>query len=131
MDWTRGGGLNRFDRATGRFTAYRHNPKDPQSLNWDKILCLVVEPGGTLWAGTEEHGLNRMDPATGRFKEYRHNPGDTRSLSENMARSILVDRAGTLWVGTNRGLNRFERGHEGFTVYLHDKAIQPVSATKA
>ena len=48
---TQGGGLNRFDPASGRFVAYRHNPADSQSLSSDDIRGLTVEPGGVVWAG--------------------------------------------------------------------------------
>jgi ligand-binding sensor domain-containing protein len=57
-----GGGLNRFDRRTGRFKAYRHDPADAASLSDDYVLSLLIDVEGTLWAGTDD-GLNRLMPA--------------------------------------------------------------------
>jgi ligand-binding sensor domain-containing protein len=34
---TRGGGLNLFDRSTGKFTAYRNDPNNPNTLSNDRI----------------------------------------------------------------------------------------------
>ena len=64
---TYGGGLNRFDRETGRFFAYRHEPKRPGSLSSDLVLSLLEDRQGMLWVGTQGGGLNRFDPVTGRF----------------------------------------------------------------
>ena len=48
---TWGGGLSRFDRRTGRFKAYRHDPADAASLSHDFILSLLIDRGGNLWVG--------------------------------------------------------------------------------
>ena len=67
---TYGHGLHRFDRRTGTFHTYRHNPADPYSLSNDIVMRLLVDHNGTLWAGTAD-GLDRFDPATERFTTYK------------------------------------------------------------
>ncbi len=119
---TWGGGLDRYDPATGVYTHYRHDPGDPTSLSQDRIEVLLQDSTGMLWVGTEEAGLNRFDPRTERFARYRHDPGDPRSLPSDEVRAIAEDRSGTLWVGTNGGLARFDREAEGFTRWGHDPA---------
>ena len=57
---TYGQGLLRFDRRTGQFKSYRHNPADPYSLSNDTVPRLLVDHEGTLWAATWD-GLNRFD----------------------------------------------------------------------
>ena len=73
-------GLNRFDRATETFTAYRHDPTNPGSLSHDVVWDIHEDRAGTLWVGTDGGGLNRFDLATGAFTHYRHDPNNPRSL---------------------------------------------------
>ena len=47
---TYGHGLLRFDRRTGQFKTYRHDPADPYSLSDDFVSRLLVDHNGTLWA---------------------------------------------------------------------------------
>ena len=46
---TSGGGLNRFDRRTGQFKVYRHDPADSSSLSDDLVYCLFVDREGAFW----------------------------------------------------------------------------------
>jgi len=42
------GGLNAFDRATGRFTRYTHDPADPSSLSHNEVAAILEDRTGTL-----------------------------------------------------------------------------------
>lgn len=108
-----GGGLDRLDLGDGlasdpamaRFTHYRHDPADPNSLSYDDVTALKVDPAGALWIATYGGGLNRFDPATGQFAVYRHDPAQATSLLHDEVTSILVSHSGRLWVGTVAGLD--------------------------
>jgi PAS domain S-box-containing protein len=119
------GGLNRFDRRSGTFRHYRHDPADPRSLADDAVMSLHVGRDGVLWVGTR-NGLDRFDGAApGRdgetFRHYRHDPEDPRSLASNGIVTLYEDRGGVLWVGAYRGgLNRFDRATGTFRRYRHD-----------
>ena len=54
---TNGGGLNKFDRNTGRFVRYQHDPEDPRSLNHDMVRSIYEDQTGVLWIGTMGGGL--------------------------------------------------------------------------
>ncbi|MCB0298068.1 MAG: hypothetical protein KDG51_23085, partial [Calditrichaeota bacterium] len=43
---TAGGGLNRFDRATERFTRFKHDPHHPNSLSADVVSALFEDRSG-------------------------------------------------------------------------------------
>ena len=75
---TYGGGLERFDPETERFTHFRHDPTDPTSLSGDRVSSLAEAADGRLWVGTMEKGLNLLDPRTGRFERFEHRPGRSR-----------------------------------------------------
>ena len=118
---TYGGGLNRFDRATERFFAYRHDDKNPNSLSSDMVVSLLVDRRGVLWVGTQREGLNRFDAKTGRFSVYRNDPQNSHSLSDDWPTVMFEDRSGIFWVGTSSGgLNRFDPKTEQFTAYRND-----------
>ncbi len=114
------GGLNKFERSTGRFIHYRNNPSDAYSLSHDTVWTIHEDHVGMLWVGTSV-GLNMFDRETGRFVRYEHDSQDPHSLSHNLVQTIYEDQAGGLWIGTGRGgLNRFNRGAQGFDQYLID-----------
>ena len=130
--WIGGGGLDRFNPATGIFTHYHHNAKDSNSLHIDYVAAILKDHKGFIWVGTAD-GLDRLDPNTGKFTHYRNDPANPKSLSNNIVTSLYEDRKGVLWVGTGSpfideskpasweegGLNRLEADGT-FTRYMHD-----------
>jgi ligand-binding sensor domain-containing protein/signal transduction histidine kinase len=110
---TLGGGLNRYDRRSGRFTVFRHDAANPHSLSHDNVLGLLVDHKGRLWAGTED-GLSAFDAASGRFNVYR----PQRSAWFRRYRAIAEDAQGTLWLGSlGGGLQRLNPRSGEFTIY--------------
>lgn len=118
---TYGGGLNRFDRRSGRFTVYRHDPENPASLSNDEVLAIAQDPEGDLWIGTHRGGLNRLDRRRGTFTRYVNDPADNSSLSYNDVRVLRVHPDGRLWIGTwGGGLNCFDPRQRRFIRYTRD-----------
>jgi ligand-binding sensor domain-containing protein/signal transduction histidine kinase len=110
---TLGGGLNRYDRRSGQFKVFRHNPADASSLSHDNVLGLFVDQKGTLWAGTED-GLSAFDAATQRFRVFR--PQGEAWIRRY--RAIAEDPAGALWLGSlGGGLQRLDPATGKFTLY--------------
>jgi ligand-binding sensor domain-containing protein len=56
-----GAGLSRFDRRTGRFKTYLHEPDNPSSLSNNIVSRMLIDDAGVMWVGTY-NGLNRFDP---------------------------------------------------------------------
>jgi ligand-binding sensor domain-containing protein len=71
---TDGGGLNRLDfgDANGqeRFTRYRHDAHNFDSLSSDSVIGLAVEEDGDLWIGSWGGGLSKLDPE-GHFSHWQ------------------------------------------------------------
>ncbi len=109
--------LNRLDRKTGRYTFYRHDPANSESIGTGVVRATAEDRAGFLWFGTWGGGLNRFDRRTGRFKAYRHDPADAASLSNDYILSLLIDHGGNLWAGTDDGLNRLDARTGRFTVF--------------
>jgi diguanylate cyclase (GGDEF)-like protein len=118
---TYGGGVDRLDRDSQKYTHHRHDPADPRSLSDNRVMSMLHDSRGDLWIGTMEGGLNRLARGSRRFEVFRHDPDDPRSLSANGVTSIHEDPGGTLWVGTYRGgLNRYVPSTGGFERFHHD-----------
>lgn len=114
-------GLVQLDYASGRLTAFRHDPADRTSLSNDNVTTLYEDRGGVLWVGTDTAGVNRFNPATRSFTHYRHQPDNPRSLANAVVWSVLPARDGSLWVGTERGLTRIDRARGE---YRHHFAVE-------
>ena len=123
---TEGGGLNRMDRASGRFTHYRHDPADPASLSSDRAFYALEDRRGDLWVATPDGGLNRMRAGEdGRFSHFRHDPDDPASLSSDVLFWIDEGPDGDLWVSSANGLNRIDPETDAVTRYLYDPSVDP------
>ncbi|MDD8019838.1 MAG: two-component regulator propeller domain-containing protein [Acidobacteriota bacterium] len=126
---TGGGGLNRLDPVSGRFTHLRQDTAHPDnSLPDNYILSLLatkVKGSESLWIGTVSSGLVRYSLSTKEFKTFRPGPGILDSLSDNFIRCIMDDVDGTLWVGTNAGgLCHFDPEQEKFVSFKHQSHDQ-------
>jgi ligand-binding sensor domain-containing protein/signal transduction histidine kinase len=107
---TSGQGLYRRSPGSDRLTAFRHRDTDATSLSNDTVLRLLVDHGGTLWAGTLD-GLDRFNPATQTFTVFREVEGS----SGNNYGDLVEDSRHTLWAGTYSGLARFDPQSGRFT----------------
>jgi GAF domain-containing protein/ligand-binding sensor domain-containing protein len=127
---TWGGGLNRLDSAGNegqpvRFTRFKFDAADPNSLSSDVVWAIHEDRQGTLWVGTAL-GLNALDPETEQFTRFFHDPDDPYSLSDNDVGSIHEDSRGNLWFGTHSGLSQLESralrgdGRARFARFQHD-----------
>jgi serine phosphatase RsbU (regulator of sigma subunit)/ligand-binding sensor domain-containing protein len=117
-----GGGVTRFDPATGVTTAYKNDPENPNSISDNRVYSVTGDHLGNIWIGTRQ-GLDCLEPRSGVFRHFRHDEKDPGSVSDNWIWPILEDQSGTLWVGTFRGgLNRFDRVTGRFTRFMHSDA---------
>jgi two-component system cell cycle sensor histidine kinase/response regulator CckA len=116
---TWGGGLNRFDRRTEQFKAYRHDPANPESLSHDYIRSLLLDHEGNVWAGTED-GLNRLDMRTGRFTVF----GFAGPIEYRIYRVLAEGADGSIWMGTyEQGLQRLDVPTGKIVNYKHDAKV--------
>lgn len=108
-------GLCSINTHDDRFHRYLYNPKNPNSLEDDTIIDLLVDRRGNLWAGTMSIGLRKYDPATDTFFRFEHEPGNPHSLDKTRIQQLFEDNGGLLWVSTYRGgLNRYDPGRDQF-----------------
>ncbi len=110
------GGLNRFDRKTGTFTRYMHDPNNPHSLIDNKVRSIFEDSKGNFWIGTMGDGLHTMNRKTGSFERHLYNPSKPDQLARPPLKStddhitfITEDAKQNLWIGTfSNGLTRYD-----------------------
>ena len=111
-------GLKRYDGY--RIREYRHDPKDPNSLQDSYIISLFKDRSGKLWVASGRY-LDVYDAATEKFTPFRV---DQRSQERFIARvgEINQDRAGTIWLSTDKGLYEVAPDAGVRFHYRHDAA---------
>ncbi len=91
-----GGGVARFDKASARFTHFRHTVGQAGSLPDDRVLSLLVDRAGTLWVGTWS-GLSRKRRGSERFEPVASH------LIGPQVQALHQASDGRIWAGTQRG----------------------------
>ena len=104
------GGLNRFNRETGKFNRYLHNPNNSKSLINNKISSIFEDKQGNFWIGTAKLGLHKMNRNDGTFERLIYDPAHPEKLSSppttiatpdyEHITFINQDAAGSYWFGT-------------------------------
>jgi signal transduction histidine kinase/ligand-binding sensor domain-containing protein len=106
---TKEGGLNRFNKETGKFTRYLHNPNDPQSLISNKVRAIFEDSKGNFWVGTDGDGLHLMNREKGTFERLTYDPQHPEKLCRPPVKKgndfdhitfITEDISGKIWIGT-------------------------------
>lgn len=120
---TRLGGLNLFEKSTGKFQTYKNDANNSESLSNNDILCLVTDANNKLWIGTS-FGLNVLEElkSDGKaiFKTYTTKDG----LPNNTIHGIVSDKKSNLWISTNFGLSNFSINPEKFINYTRNEGLQ-------
>jgi len=106
---TKEGGLNKFNRETGKFTRYLHDPNDPHSLISNKVRAIFEDSKGNFWVGTDGDGLHLMNRQNGTFERLTYDPLHPEKLSRPPVEKrngidhitfITEDVSGKIWIGT-------------------------------
>ncbi|HAO22403.1 MAG TPA: hypothetical protein DCQ37_19220, partial [Desulfobacteraceae bacterium] len=117
------GGLDKFDTASGKFTHFRHDPNNADSLSQNNVYSIIPVGDGTFWVGTHGGGLNRFDPVRKTFVSYQttKNP---QSISSNIIHPLYYDRTGTLWIGTwGGGVSRIDPLNQKTRLYDENSGL--------
>jgi ligand-binding sensor domain-containing protein len=112
---TDGGGINIYDKSTGKITQVMNDQKNKYSLSSNGVYKILEDKQGLIWVTTFGGGVNILDPYKWKFKSFRHNVDDNSSISENAVLATFQDSKGRIWVGTDGGgLNLFNPETKSF-----------------
>ncbi|WP_394332012.1 ligand-binding sensor domain-containing protein [Pedobacter hartonius] len=117
---TLGGGLNKFDRKTNRFSHYYHEDGNARSIASNFINRIVFDDQGKIWVATQNDGLDLFNPVLNQAIHYRNNILDEKSISGNNILAVYKDSRNNIWAGDQqKGLNLFDRKTRTFKRFIH------------
>lgn len=114
-----GGGLCRYEPASGERRFFAHEEGNPASLSSNAVSNVCEDRHGTLWFSTDRGGLCRYDYDTDAFRSYSLGEG----MPDNVTYRVLEDSEGMLWLGTNYGLVRFNPETEKIRTYTRHNGL--------
>ena len=112
--------LNRFDKKTEKFIAYKHDPGNNNSISNNYTITVYEDSKSNFWVGTA-YGLNLMDRETGTFTRFYAYPQTEENANKEVITSILEDKSGKLWIGyyNLEGVKLFNPENKSFKSYLN------------
>jgi ligand-binding sensor domain-containing protein/signal transduction histidine kinase/CheY-like chemotaxis protein/AraC-like DNA-binding protein len=96
-------GLFNYMPKTGKVNSY-FKKTDSNSLNSDRINCIIQAKNGYICIGTYLGGLSIFNPKTNRFKTFTQKNG----LANNNVLGIIEDDKNNLWLSTDKGISKME-----------------------
>lgn len=119
---TLGGGLNRFDRSTNKFSHYQHQRGNNQSLASNFITRIAFDEQGNIWIATQNDGLDLFNPKLNKVVHYRNQKNDPKSISGNDIITVFRDSRNNIWAGDQKnGLNLFDSKTRSFKRFSHQE----------
>lgn len=100
----------------------KHKLTEPNSLQLEKINCILEDQEGTIWLGANGNGLYRLvgeDNNRFTFRNYTHKDG----LPNNTIIGIVEDKEGRLWMSTNYGISLLDKKEMIFTNYTKEDGL--------
>ena len=114
---THGAGLLKYDRDHQRFTRYRHDPADPDSIAQNNVEHLFADREGSMWAALGSMGITRFTTKALPFRRVPRRPDEPNAKIERFVGALYADRQGIVWVGTPHALNRIDARAGSYTSY--------------
>jgi ligand-binding sensor domain-containing protein/signal transduction histidine kinase len=105
-------GLNKYDGY--RFTVFKNNPADSNSLSYNFIRCLANSKNGGLWVATMAGGLCLYDHNKEHFIRFRHDAKNINTISDDNVNAVWEDENENVWIGTSAGLDMFNQRQNKF-----------------
>ncbi len=97
-------GIFRYDRETGNYQHFYHNPKDKTSLTSDVLTAVAADREGRVWVGGPAGCFAYYDPLQRKFINYTFYTTKGNEEAGNNITSLLADKKGTIWAGSDVGL---------------------------
>lgn len=111
-------GLNKYDGY--KFTVYKNDPDNPNSIVDNYINAMVEDSHGYIWIATW-NGLSRFDRKLNSFTNFINNEKDPNTVASNLVTSLVEDAEHNIWIATDdRGIDKYEPGKNKFTHYRHN-----------
>lgn len=115
---TAGGGLNKFDPCTERFTSYHPRAGDSNSISSDYINHILIDSQGRIWIGNRFDGLDLFLPGEESFTHLElRDDRDTLHYTQGIIH-LAEGPDGEIWIAANDGLFRYDPEKDSFSCHF-------------
>jgi len=98
-----------FEPENMRFSFFKHNQLDRQSLGDNKVMQITEDQSGVLWVGTYGDGLSILTPKMQAFGIINRQPWKKNTIPGMEVSAVLEDTEGLIWIGTYKnGLSLYD-----------------------
>jgi signal transduction histidine kinase/streptogramin lyase len=98
---TYGGGINRYDPATEKFSSWQTDTTDPFSIASNNIFEVSIDHEQQLWVGTADEGVCVAETKAPQVHAIRHHPTNPGSIPKGLVRQLWVENDSIAWMGYN------------------------------
>ncbi|MET1255483.1 two-component regulator propeller domain-containing protein [Aliikangiella maris] len=123
ISFEKAAGISKFNPTTEKFTNFKHDPNNNNSLTSDNALSLYVDKQDNLWIGTDLAGLNFFNQATQQFTHYPDPQYQQEQQTDRTITAIIKADKNGLWLandGAKGRLSYFDIQQKTFTDYKHN-----------
>ena len=109
-------GLSLYDPAKDDFIDFMHDPYIPNSLASDNNGAIYQDRDGIIWVGSMGYGISYFNPDKNLFSAIYPllKTGDV--ITDTWCRAACEDQDGNLWLGTAKGVLKYDKSWQHFTV---------------
>jgi len=98
--------LNQGDANTTEI--FKHSFEDKNSLMGNRIISLMVDKAGVLWASAYQAGISKIIDREQNFEHYLYDPNNSNSPGTYYITFFKADEKGNIWiVGYNNVLTKY------------------------
>ncbi len=118
---TWGGGLNKFDPVSEKFTRYLHSP-NPHTISSNMIWAITQDKYGNIWAGDNSGVLNMFNTKNNSFNKFSLPEIKRDTLKNKPGRiSCLIADNDSLWICSEGKLLKYNLSDGNFDTTLNKK----------
>jgi signal transduction histidine kinase/ligand-binding sensor domain-containing protein len=115
-------GLVRKNLKTNAQKIWKHDPKNPNSINNNSVVIIQPDEAGKLYIGTHTGGMDLFDPLSGIFTHFRKKDSSGPGAKPiDSLHFILIENEEYLWMGGEMGLSRLRRSAGTFDTWRFNK----------
>jgi ligand-binding sensor domain-containing protein len=100
-------GVFRYNPLKEEWKNFTHDPDNPESLAYDKIISIFEDSKKNIWFSSEGGGICRFNREDDTFTSFTTKDG----LPNDVVYKIMEDNKGLFWLTSNSGLSCFNPGN--------------------
>jgi signal transduction histidine kinase/ligand-binding sensor domain-containing protein len=114
-------GLVRKNLKTNAQKTWKHDSKNPNSINNNSVVIIQPDETGKLYIGAHSGGMDLFDPGTGNFTHFtKKDSAGPGAKPIDSLHFILIENEEYLWMGGEMGLSRLNRSEGTYETWRYN-----------